>query len=75
MKVETSRVPGGCCGSEIRPDAIAAVVRKGLAKEFTMMLASFLTEDVWIFKVWQFIPMAMLVALIFFWKMYRNKQL
>lgn len=40
-----------------------------------MMLASFLTEDVWIFKVWQFIPMAMLVALIFFWKMYRNKQL
>ena len=77
MKVETSRVPGGGCSIEIRRDAIAVVIRKGLAKEFAMMLAeSFLTKEIFgFFYVWQIIPIVLLGALIFFWKMYRNKQL
>jgi len=39
------------------------------------MLASFLTKSVWIFQVWQIIPFALLIALLIFWKSYRNKQM
>jgi len=39
------------------------------------MLASFLTKQIWIFQVWQIIPIVLLVALLIFWKAYRNKNM
>ena len=41
-----------------------------------MLAESFLTKQVFgIFQVWQIIPVVLLVALLIFWKSYRNKQM
>jgi hypothetical protein len=56
-------------------DAIATGACEKLTKEFTM-LASFLTKQVFkYFYVWQLFAAALLIVLLIFWKMYRNKQM
>jgi hypothetical protein len=37
-------------------------------------LASFLTEEYWIFRGWQIIPAVLLIVIIIFWVQYRKRQ-
>jgi len=40
------------------------------------MLGSFLTKEfLGIFQVWQLIPLVLMIILLIFWKIYRNKQM
>jgi len=38
------------------------------------MLAEFWRKTFWIFEAWQIIPAILLIVLLIFWKIYRNKQ-
>ena len=40
-----------------------------------MLAESFLNKQFGFFYVWQIIPVILLVVLLFFWRMYRNKQM